>query len=803
MRFNSWVLGVLSLVLCTSPFSFALAQSCAPTPVTCPDGTRAAFVEPDSSDCQNGGYQCVLENSIAASRVTYIQSPLAHFWGEAWTLVSRMFEPLSHTAPNLATSQQPANTAHDTQTSPLDAENVSADSQSAAAATPGTAGKGIYGKADGSSKEFVSSEPTPVATVDFVTTDLSHLRAWIGNSECASCTSGTTKTQTFSFSNLSQVSKITIRTVIWYASADFTLKTTVSGDASITGGATVAISAASQPIIWTTTIVPHGTPFSITLGNGAKTGTKYAQIDQYTITPTIQPTGPGDTPTSTSTPCTFAGLSVTSGTSVTAYQASTVPASASCLSETRTCTNGTLTGSFTNTSCSVQANATSTASLFVPNAIAFGTTTIPAYKTPEGLVGYKIKQNVLTSYGADGAVRWQKSVNADTISGGSDIDGDSYPDLIAAGKTGTGCNDTSWATLVSGKSGTILQKESPLPAETFNTTNSCTFRWYVGSLMIGPGSLFALLPQYYSTGWFVGPKSGSLNTIGYFYSTSEASYDSYSAAKTISQFSYPSPFTSFPMEQNGLLVGTGASARYIAFTSGRVLQYLIQPYSTTQLLSDTELVSGGPRGGGRNYGLVSTVGTSKVALVSGTDASELLLDVQSGSRSHDPYGGLLRHFAIYDFVHGTVQDRFYSWAHDNNDANEYVNRVAYPTHAVVTIGSTQYIFFNVFDGARWYISVNDVNLKEVAKIYDRYVWDTLRRTDGQYRLLYSTTSGYWPVKPHKTEVGTYTNGKLVSENTLDGFPRLAWSFKEPGISSSNGGLFSALVTTHGVVMDPQ
>ncbi len=48
------------------------------------------------------------------------------------------------------------------------------------------------------------------------------------------------------------------------------------------------------------------------------------------------------------------GGTLASGSSVTAYLASSVPYGSSCTSETRTCTNGSLSGSYTNQSCTVQ-----------------------------------------------------------------------------------------------------------------------------------------------------------------------------------------------------------------------------------------------------------------------------------------------------------------------------------------------------------------------------------------------------------------------------------------------------------------
>ena len=51
--------------------------------------------------------------------------------------------------------------------------------------------------------------------------------------------------------------------------------------------------------------------------------------------------------------CTWSGQSVAHGASVTAYQAASVPFGSSCVSQTRTCTNGTLSGSYTASSCVV------------------------------------------------------------------------------------------------------------------------------------------------------------------------------------------------------------------------------------------------------------------------------------------------------------------------------------------------------------------------------------------------------------------------------------------------------------------
>ncbi len=76
--------------------------------------------------------------------------------------------------------------------------------------------------------------------------------------------------------------------------------------------------------------------------------------------------------------CLFNGVTIPSGQTVTASQASTVPYGHSCSSEVRTCTNGTLSGTFAFSSCSVTPPASCT---FNGQTIPHGQT-ITAYQAP-------------------------------------------------------------------------------------------------------------------------------------------------------------------------------------------------------------------------------------------------------------------------------------------------------------------------------------------------------------------------------------------------------------------------------------
>ncbi len=52
--------------------------------------------------------------------------------------------------------------------------------------------------------------------------------------------------------------------------------------------------------------------------------------------------------------CAFSGQSIPHGTTVTAYESSSVPYNQTCKSQIRTCDSGTLSGTYTNTNCTVQ-----------------------------------------------------------------------------------------------------------------------------------------------------------------------------------------------------------------------------------------------------------------------------------------------------------------------------------------------------------------------------------------------------------------------------------------------------------------
>ncbi|MBI5458091.1 peptidoglycan-binding protein [Candidatus Kaiserbacteria bacterium] len=75
----------------------------------------------------------------------------------------------------------------------------------------------------------------------------------------------------------------------------------------------------------------------------------------------------------TAASCSFNGQTVAHNASVTAYQSSSVPSGQQCVSQTRACSNGTLSGSYTNATCTVQ-----------PPPVAVGTCTYKGQTYAEG-----------------------------------------------------------------------------------------------------------------------------------------------------------------------------------------------------------------------------------------------------------------------------------------------------------------------------------------------------------------------------------------------------------------------------------
>lgn len=92
--------------------------------------------------------------------------------------------------------------------------------------------------------------------------------------------------------------------------------------------------------------------------------------------------------------CSWSGGTVANGSTVTAYQSPSVAAGSQCVSQQRTCTNGSLSGSYANPSCSVTTTASTTTSTgaascsFNGQTVAHGSS-VTAYQTSSVAFGSK------------------------------------------------------------------------------------------------------------------------------------------------------------------------------------------------------------------------------------------------------------------------------------------------------------------------------------------------------------------------------------------------------------------------------
>ena len=92
----------------------------------------------------------------------------------------------------------------------------------------------------------------------------------------------------------------------------------------------------------------------------------------------------------------------------------------------------------------------------------------------------------------------------------------------------------------------------------------------------------------------------------------------------------------------------------------------------------------------RNYGIVMAdpLAKDRVVLVAGTHTMSIASDMIAGKAGSDPWGNIERHVTVYHFKTNQVTQRFLGSAHDDNDHNQYQNRVVHPAH-VAALGRTQ------------------------------------------------------------------------------------------------------------------
>ena len=644
-----------------------------------------------------------------------------------------------------------------------------------------------YGSVDGTSTGFSASISNTNPLEANIDNQLGNVHAWLGYSTCASCGTAN-QNQSIKFTKLSPNQTITITVTPWYSVPAQTFSANVTG-ANIISGNTKTFTAGplNSTNNWTIIFTTGSTVGDVTvnLTNGVTTGTSYLYLDAIAI-------------------------------------------------------------SAFNTTTTAVVTSTTTPPI-IPLSLkinSFGN--FLAYETPVGLNSVYISGANLISKTLNSEI-WSKSIPAGSkVSGGADFQGDSYPEIfvstpnVAATSTcGSVPTDSSQLYVYDGKTGATLFG-TQLPNCTKGIENPAAYNsLYSGSILFGDSNTFYLTRQYEDTGWVVGISSTNNQTsLGatIFPSTAAYSTSTYPGAAILySGNTYPSGGGSHAA--NGLITGGGTNGVLSFFTTARLIQYSLQPTTSgiLNLLKDTPFIShksttdnyddlgaGFCFDGCRNYGLTFQVSNGSVnylGIISGTISSTLSDDAKSNSKSSDLWGGIARHFDLFNLNNGIFTlNRYYSYAHDPNDTNvhQYGGRVTYPANPILTLNGQKYIIFNVYNKVdsrsdvsvddKWILSVNKINSDGTvteAQIPNLYLWDIVKDTVGADVLVYSETNGYFPKKINNLFV---TNiGKLNSQNQVDlissknGLPIFTNGFQEKNIRSSNGFLTKVMVDSSGVI----
>ena len=424
-------------------------------------------------------------------------------------------------------------------------------------------------------------------------------------------------------------------------------------------------------------------------------------------------------------------------------------------------------------------------------------------------VSFSQQGNAVSALDAAGNELWSSDTGGGQLFGGFDFDLDGWPDLglVHSQSLGQQCGSTAmvetWLSFVQGQDGTHTTPISPLPdiCWTFGNVSYPTSQWTGLGVLFGPSSsTLTVLPYYATTGWYLTWSAGSWTSEALYYPSSSA-YDTTYTADQLNGWGTGTSYLANSHIANGFMPRVGGDQRLLFFTSGRVVQYQVAPLAEAQLVADRPFLSGGRTDiAGRNYGLVARDPDepSHLVLVSGTDGQALFLDMVAGAPGSDDWGQIERHVSVYDIATNTIDDTFYSYAHDDNDGHKYEGRVAYPDSPFVRSGPGQpsRLAFNVFGGGHWVVHVTLPGQSgDAVTITDLYLWD-IRDLDGDGVTEWVTSpaaNGYlpsWSFDLHHWDESTLS--LLPLQSYPSHLPARLATFRQPERSTSRGYLYPTL-----------
>ncbi len=646
------------------------------------------------------------------------------------------------------------------------------------------------GALDGSAKGFTAQSASPVYTVGSSTA--SDIRPWIGNSTCPSCGSGITKTQSFAFNDLpiGQEVSLTVHTYFASGASPFLARIT-AGSASISKGATHTFLAGESAQTWTIRFVPASAAVTVTLGNWQTSGAQYLYFDSFDIT---VPQGGATDASATTT--------LSTATSTPGYDSATSSRSVG------TSTAGVVIATSTSpVSAHGATSALKIDGVVVP--FVLGSTT-NAYLLDAS-------SSVIRAYDTRGVMRWSVPVaDATDMTTGFDLDNDGVADVAVVKSviTKTKCGSTTIYNrsleLYSGEDGHLFKALAPLADICFPDLGHSVPRVTTGMLQWGdtPG-LIVYTPRYWSQGWFykgTGPKITSVP----FLTPSTASFDA-EYPNHVGAPEHPTQgwiLNSAP--ENGIIFGSN----YIAFSSERVSVYDTRSYGTSQLLRDYGFKARSDIAG-RPYGTIAVdpANDSLLSLINGTPVLSVAEDMAAGKRISDLWGGIERNVIFYNRQSGTLAQRFFSYAHDHNDAAQYEGRIAYLAYPwLPAVGSKNsrvaYNVFNESGDGHWYLHVSKPGATgDYARIKDVFLWDIADLDhDGTLELVtspvHASAGGYY-FPDWQTVVSHWNDasGTLTNIRTIEGVIPFIGNIPRNAHTQNDGSGVGIAGFLHGVMVN--
>jgi hypothetical protein len=373
----------------------------------------------------------------------------------------------------------------------------------------------------------------------------------------------------------------------------------------------------------------------------------------------------------------------------------------------------------------------------------FGEAQLFPLKSPlEGGVAFALGTEILRAFDENGTELWVAETGTGALFGGFDFDDDGWPDagLVQTEEIGEVCGvdqvKNSWVRLISGQTGLIVDAIAPMKdicwvfeSPTGEIAIYPTQQWVSQSILWGPnGGVLGVGPQYSTQSYFFEWNGVSGFDSEYFTYPSTSAFDSAYTAAQPNAYENGNSFIEFSHVANGLMLEHENKNKLVFFTSGRVLQYEVAPFSEAQLLVDHPYLNGNRALlGSRNYGLMSRNpdNPDEVVLIAGTDTYSVQQDlIQEEQGSFDYLGQLERHVTRYNMATDELEHRFFSCANDDNGV--YQNRIAYPATALISSadGTPSRIAYNVYTDDHWHLHISEPGTTiDSYRLIDVFLWD--------------------------------------------------------------------------------